>query len=106
MTPPASQLQIYAVEERSPGTATCVVRCVGGVARTGQHFTLHSPTAAATAPALLTLDHINCYGKAMEFLDPPHSATVRLSGDGTDSLTKGVILISSPPHGSHASSTR
>ncbi|MFJ3090804.1 hypothetical protein [Streptomyces sp. NPDC086838] len=94
MTPPASDLQIYAVEERSPGAATCVVRCVGGVARTGQHFTLRSPTAAATAPALLTLDHINCYGKAMEFLDPPHSARVRLSGDGTDSLAKGVILTS------------
>ncbi|MGW1182827.1 hypothetical protein ACWD7Y_16905 [Streptomyces drozdowiczii] len=94
MTPPAAELQIYAVEDRSPGTATCVVRCIGGVARTGRHFTLHAPTTAATAPALLTLDHINCYGVAMEFLDPPHSAKVRLSGDGTDSLAKGIILTS------------
>ncbi|MEU9534981.1 MULTISPECIES: hypothetical protein [Streptomyces] len=94
MTPPASELQIYSVEDRSPGTATCVVRCIGGVARTGRRFTLHSPTAAPTAPPLLTLDHISCYGKPMEFLDPPHSATVRLSGEGTDALTRGVILTS------------
>ncbi|NED12795.1 hypothetical protein [Streptomyces sp. SID9124] len=97
MTPPASELQIYAVEKRSPGTATCVVRCIGGVARTGQRFTPSPPPDATTAPAPLTLDHINCYGKPMQSLDPPHSATVRLSGDDVASLTKGTILTSLGP---------
>lgn len=89
----AGQLEIYSVEDRSAGAATCVVR-VGGVVRTGQRFGA-APDAdeAEAAQGLFVLDRITRYEKDMDLIDPLHSATVRLSGDGVDLLKRGVILI-------------
>ncbi|MFG2815084.1 hypothetical protein [Streptomyces sp. NPDC048410] len=77
----AAKLQIYSVEERSLDTAVCVVRCVGGIVRVGQEFGAH-----------LTLDRIIRYDQAVDFMDPPHGAQVRLSGAGVRELEKGVII--------------
>ncbi|WP_329029045.1 hypothetical protein [Streptomyces sp. NBC_01423] len=89
----AGKLQIYSVEERGNGAATCVVRCVGGVVRTGQRFgAVPDADEAEAARGLLVLHRITRYEKDMDFIDPPHSATVRLLGDGVDFLKKGVIL--------------
>lgn len=93
------ELQIYSVEEKSAAVAGCIVRCVGGVVRTGQLFKPR-PNADVTegCPALLRLDWIKCYGKVAEFLYPPYSAMVQLSGDGVSLLTRGVILASVANH--------
>ncbi|WP_327259063.1 hypothetical protein [Streptomyces sp. NBC_01240] len=91
---PGGELQIYSVEATDAATATCIVRCVGGVVRTGQQFKTR-PTADTTGdPVLLSLNWIKRYEKAMNFLDPPHSGVIQLSGNGLNSLKRGVILVS------------
>ncbi|WP_330238539.1 hypothetical protein [Streptomyces sp. NBC_00525] len=89
----AGQLQIYSVEDRSAEAAVCVARCVGGVVRLGQRFGAAPVTdgAEAARPGLV-LDRIIRYDSDMDFIEPPHGATVRLSGDGVDLLKRGVIL--------------
>ncbi len=90
----SGELQIYSVEAGDAATATCVVRCVGGVVRTGRHFRT-CPTGDATGdPVLLSLDWIKCYEKIVDSLHPPYSAKVKLSGNGVESLKRGVILAS------------
>lgn len=86
------KLQIYSVEERGDVTATCVIRCVGGVVRTGQQFSIDPGVDGDTS--LLTLDWINCYGQLADFIKPPYSGTVHLSGEEVDVLDRGVVLTS------------
>src|SRR5882757_8688217 len=90
----AGKLQIYSVEERDVVAATCIVRCVDGVVSTGQQFKADPIADATEGPSLLSLGWINRYGKMMDFIDPPHSATVYLSGNGVASLKRGVTLTS------------
>ncbi|MDT6983399.1 hypothetical protein ACFSUJ_31330 [Streptomyces lusitanus] len=80
------KLQIYAVESAGPEAATCVVRCTGGIARTGQRY-----SSGEIAP--LTLEHITRYGRAVDFVDPPHNAKVRFSGEGARGLVRNVVLV-------------
>lgn len=90
--PAQGRLQIYSVEERGAAYATCIVRCVGGIARTGQRF-----NAAADSPGeevSITLDKIIRYGRTVDFIDPPHNAKVEFSGPGVIVLTRGVIAVS------------
>lgn len=77
----AARLQIYSVEPTNLTSAVCVVRCVGGIARVGQEY---------AGP--MTLNSILRYGKAVDLLDPPHSATVCLSGAGVGGLERGVVI--------------
>jgi hypothetical protein len=89
----AGQLQIYSVEEMRNATATCAVRCVGGVVHSGQKLIIDAGDEKMDQNAsLLTLDWINVYGKLAEFIKPPYSAMVHLSGDGVRDLHRGVIL--------------
>ncbi|MFD7460530.1 MULTISPECIES: hypothetical protein [unclassified Streptomyces] len=90
----AGELQIYSVEERETAAATCIVRCVGGIPRTGQRFLVGSALDPAARPVHVTLDWICRYGKRVDFVDPPHSAIVRLSGEAVAVLERGVILTS------------
>lgn len=89
------ELQIYSIEEKSAGTATCAVRCIGGIVRTGRPFRLRLTHDTTGGPVLLSLDWINCYGKVTDSLYPSYSALVQLSGDGVSLLTRGLILSSS-----------
>lgn len=86
------RLQIYEVEARNSNSATCIVRCIGGIPRVGQKFTAESITDSSTATSSITLDSIIRYNKEMTFIDPPHNARVHLSGEGVVVLEKGVII--------------
>jgi hypothetical protein len=90
----AGQLQIYSVEERETAAATCIVRCVGGVPRTGQRFVVGTALDPTGRPSHVALGWICCYGKRVDVLYPPYSAMVRLSGEAVAMLERGVILTS------------
>jgi hypothetical protein len=88
------QLQIYEVEEADSRSATCVVRCVGGVVRPGQRFDAGSATEDPNATLQVTLEWINRYGRFVDFFDPPHNAKVYLTGDGVALLKAGLTITS------------
>jgi len=88
------KLQIYSVEKRETAAATCIIRCVGGAPRTGQQFVVESESDSAGAASSFTLDWINRYERMMDFIDPPHTARVHLSGEAVAVLERGVILTS------------
>ncbi|MFE1314313.1 hypothetical protein [Streptomyces sp. NPDC058755] len=79
-----ARLQIYSVEERDGATATCIVRCVGGVVRVGQRF--------GVGPDKVTLKGILCYERPVDFVDPPHSAKVWLTGRSVGLLEEGSVI--------------
>lgn len=87
-----ARLQIYSVEEKGTTTAVCIVRCVGGVARTGQHFAYPEDVGGSGSRSPMTLDWILRYEEPADCLEPPHNAKVQLSGDGIDELRRGVII--------------
>lgn len=87
------RLQIYSTDERGTDFAICVVRCVGGVVHSGCHFLIESTDDTDnSALSTLSLDWIERYGRLIDFIDPPHSALVRLSGKSVSLLERGVIL--------------
>ncbi|MEV5337940.1 hypothetical protein AB0K93_05555 [Streptomyces sp. NPDC052676] len=44
---------------------------------------------------MVTLDRINRYERTTDFVDPPHTARVHLSGEAVAGLRRGVVLTSS-----------
>jgi hypothetical protein len=82
-----ARLSILSVEEREATTAVCVVRCVGGVARVGQRFAIE-PHDTPT----VTLEEILRYGQSVGFIDPPHSAKVRLTGETVGMLVRRAVV--------------
>jgi hypothetical protein len=88
----AGKLQIYEVEESTATAVTCIVRCVAGVVRTGQHFSIDSDTGSNVIAAPLILDWINRYERLVDFIDPPHSAKVHMSGEVVGTLERGATL--------------
>ncbi|GHC48485.1 hypothetical protein RFN57_39365 [Streptomyces violaceochromogenes] len=88
----AGKLQIYEVEESTTTTVTCIVRCVAGVVRTGQHFSIDSDTGSNMVGSPLILDWINRYERLVDFIDPPHSAKVHMSGEVVGTLERGMTL--------------
>jgi hypothetical protein len=87
-------LQIYSVEDVSSQSATCIVRCVGGIVSPGQRFTVHLESEDSGKCFQVVLDWINRYGHLVEFVDPPHDAKVRLTGDGAPLLREGLTISS------------
>jgi len=90
----AGKLQIYSVEERDSAGATCIVRCVGGIARVGQQFDVASAVDSSGNVSSVTLDWLKRYERPMDFVDPPHNAKVHFSGAGVTMLKAGVIVTS------------
>lgn len=88
------QLQIYEVEETDSRSATCIVRCVGGVVRPGQHFDTGSAIEDPNVTLEVMLEWINRYGHFVDFFDPPHNAKVHFTGDGVALLKAGVTITS------------
>lgn len=86
------QLQVYAVEEVDSKSATCVVRCVGGVVRLGQRFDVGSATQDPAATVQVLLEWINRYGNFVDFFDPPHNAKVHFTGEGVALLKAGLTI--------------
>ncbi|MEU7559219.1 hypothetical protein [Streptomyces eurythermus] len=58
-----------------------------GVARTGQRFAVE-PYDAPT----MTLEEILRYERPVEFVDPPHNAKVRLTGEAVGMLGRGTVV--------------
>jgi hypothetical protein len=88
----AAQLQIYSVEEESAASVVCVVRCVGGVVHWGQEFRSLACDKPVKLRPVIIVDWIRRYERSIELLDPPHSAKVRLTGEGVQELKKGDII--------------
>ncbi|MEV8227709.1 hypothetical protein AB0P41_16925 [Streptomyces sp. NPDC079167] len=85
-------LQIYEVEYGDDHGGVCVVRCLGGVVRTGQVFLAPTATTEPAPAVTLTTTRIECYGREVPFLDPPHTARVTLSGGPVAGLARGTVL--------------
>ncbi|WP_327305597.1 hypothetical protein OG730_20480 [Streptomyces sp. NBC_01298] len=86
-----AELQVCAVESADVTGGVCVVRCIGGVARSGQVF---------AAGALRTrLRGIERYGRTVGSFDAGHVAKVRLTGPVVALLAPGQVLTYVPPDG-------
>ena len=79
--------------------AGCVVRCLAGTVAVGDVFTTLELSDGATSEVSLRVAGITRYGKAVEFVDPPHSAVLELSGDGVHLLAPGSVLAARHPVG-------
>ncbi|MFJ4871273.1 hypothetical protein [Streptomyces sp. NPDC088757] len=88
--PEADRLQLHHAVEHGPEGGICVVRCVGGAPRVGQFFTTKGLTGT------LRLDRIEKFGRFLEFIDPPHSAKVHVSGGPLVQLRYGDVLVAVP----------
>ncbi|MFE9631779.1 hypothetical protein [Streptomyces sp. NPDC006463] len=86
-----AELQVYSVEEADVTGGVCVVRCVGGVARTGQVY--------AAGELRLWLRRIERYGRPVGSFGAGHIAKVRLTGTVVALLSRGQVLTSVPPEG-------
>jgi hypothetical protein len=81
VTADVGRLQVHEVEEKGDASAICIVRCVGGTPRTGQKFTTEKNPGVIPGSSTVTLESIIRHNKEMDFIDPPHNARVRLSGE-------------------------
>ncbi|MFD3545621.1 hypothetical protein ACFWUW_08355 [Streptomyces sp. NPDC058655] len=88
---PIAELQVYSVEEADVTGGVCVVRCVGGTARTGQVY--------AVGELRLGLRRIERYGVPAGSFDAGHVARVHLTGAVVALLSRGQVLTSVPPDG-------
>ncbi|MEU3772965.1 hypothetical protein AB0F11_07085 [Streptomyces sp. NPDC032472] len=86
-------LQVYSVEETGAEGGVCLVRCIGGVARTGQVY--------AAGDARLGLRRIERYGRQVALCGAGHTARVHLAGIAAGLLGRGQVLNAVPP-GGHA----
>ncbi|MGW5848204.1 hypothetical protein ACWFQ8_09675 [Streptomyces sp. NPDC055254] len=86
-----AELQVYSVEEADVTGGVCVVRCVGGVARTGQVY--------AVGELRLGLRGIERYGRTVVSVGAGHTARVHLRGAVVALLTPGQVLTAVPPDG-------
>ncbi|MET7887108.1 hypothetical protein [Streptomyces avermitilis] len=90
----AGKIQIYSIEEQDSRMATCIVRCVGGEVRTGQLFGVGASGGVPADETQVALDWIERYGQRTDFLSPPHSAMIHLSGRGAALLTRNLTITS------------
>ncbi|MEU6816114.1 hypothetical protein [Streptomyces sp. NPDC046860] len=88
----AARLQIYSCEPDGSEAAICIVRCVGGIVRVGQNFYFSASTPGVDVHSPMRLNEIIRYEKPVDFMDPPHSAKVYISGAGVARLEHGVII--------------
>ncbi|BDH07042.1 hypothetical protein [Streptomyces seoulensis] len=88
----AARLQIYSCEPDGPEAAICIVRCVGGIVRVGQDLYFSASTSGVDVNSPMRLNGIIRYEKQVDFVDPPNSAKVYISGVGVARLEHGVII--------------
>lgn len=89
-----ARLQVFAIDEAEAAAAVCIVRCVGGIVRPGQRFSVDSEGDSPGGDSAVTLDWIDRYGRRVDFIDPPHNAKVRFFGEEVKSLREGVTVAS------------
>jgi hypothetical protein len=90
---------IEVVEDVSGDRASRVVRCLAGTVAVGDVFATLELPDGARGEVSLWVAGITRYGKAVEFVDPPHSAMLELSGDGVHLLAPGSVLAARHPVG-------
>ncbi|MER5929834.1 hypothetical protein [Streptomyces sp. NPDC002054] len=83
-----AKLLVSSVEEADGAGGVCIVRCVGGIARTGQVY--------AAAGSRVVLRRIEWYGRERAFLDGGHSAKVHLGGAVVPLLGPFQVISSIP----------
>lgn len=88
---PIAELQVYRVEEADVTGGLCLVRCVGGTARSGQVY--------AAGQSRVWLRGIERHGRAVDAFGAGHTARVRLAGPVVALLSRGQVLTSVPPDG-------
>ncbi|MEU3402458.1 hypothetical protein ABZ766_00630 [Streptomyces sp. NPDC006670] len=88
---PIAELQVYSVEEADGSGGVCLVRCVGGTARSGQVY--------AAGESRVWLRDIERYGRTVGSFAAGHTARVRLAGAVVALLSRGQVLTSVPPDG-------
>ncbi|MFE2347941.1 hypothetical protein ACFVT9_10470 [Kitasatospora cineracea] len=81
------ELAIDQVTIVNPAEATATVRCMVGPVRRGAHFDHIRDSADAIE---LELTQILAYHRAVEELDPVHTALVTLRGTGAEHLTSAI----------------
>ncbi|CAM5472218.1 hypothetical protein [Streptomyces narbonensis] len=86
------ELQIYSVEQDGHDGGVCIARVIAGIVRTGQSFAVE----AGDDPRRFTADRIEKYGRPVDFMDPPHSVLVHLSGGPLTGLGDGDVLVCRP----------
>ncbi|MFJ7270587.1 hypothetical protein ACIQV3_28780 [Streptomyces sp. NPDC099050] len=86
-----AELQVCAVEAADVTGGVCVVRCIGGVARSGQVF--------AAGGLRTRLRGIERYGRTVGSFDAGHVARVHLTGPVVALLARGQVLTYVPPDG-------
>lgn len=92
----AGRIQIHSVEEATESGGICIARCVAGVARVGQGYTVECDSRTNLPDLRVTLDQIERYsGIFVESFDPPHAARIHLSGESVGALSRGSTIVSS-----------
>ncbi|MGW1772228.1 hypothetical protein [Streptomyces sp. NPDC002104] len=86
-----AELQVCAVEAADVTGGVCVVRCIGGVARSGQVF--------AAGGLRTRLRGIEQHGRPVGSFAAGHVAKVRLTGPVVGLLAGGQVLTYVPPDG-------
>ncbi|MFD0072832.1 hypothetical protein ACFVIY_10375 [Streptomyces sp. NPDC127166] len=93
-----SRLRIHEVVGAGDGAdgGICVIRCIEGIAGVGQVFVPERDRDTVDPEVTLTLEVIEKFRRSLEFVDPPHSAAVLLSGGPLEVLREGDVLVSHP----------
>ncbi|MCF3179626.1 hypothetical protein IPZ70_06650 [Streptomyces polychromogenes] len=86
-----AELQVFSVEEADVTGGVCLVRCVGGTARSGQVY--------AVGESRVWLRGAERHGHAVDSFGAGHTARVRLAGAVVALLIRGQVLTSVPPDG-------
>ncbi|WP_455358645.1 hypothetical protein [Streptomyces sp. SYSU K21746] len=92
MSDAVAKLQIESIERRSARDAVCIVRCIAGIARPGQRFTVQEGPTIEGVSESLHMSWVDRYGRRVEILDPPHAAKVLLVGAQVEDLKAGQTL--------------
>ncbi|MFF8834098.1 hypothetical protein [Streptomyces sp. NPDC015130] len=86
------ELQIHSVEQEGPDGGICLARVIGGIVRTGQSCALE----ADNDPRRFAIARLEKYGRPMDFMDPPHSVVVHLTGGSLTGLGCDDVLVCRP----------
>ncbi|WP_455352650.1 hypothetical protein [Streptomyces sp. SYSU K217416] len=92
MSDAVSEVQIESIERLSATDAVCIVRCIAGIARPGQRFTVQESPTVEGVSGSLHLSWVDRYGRRVEILDSPHAAKVLLVGAQVEDLKAGQTL--------------
>jgi hypothetical protein len=92
----SARIRVEHTEEATADRAVCVVRCLEGAVSPGDVFDAATSTGGEDTRVSLRVGRIWRYDRPVDLLDPPHSAKVELTGQGTLSLPDVTHLTMTP----------